>query len=633
MRFLSLFLGVLLWLSANVVAQVVSDTLEMKEITVTSTRYRIPIIKQPSQTIVIDSAKLAGTYGQSIGEALSRYSSIFVRSNAPGAVSVASFRGFGGEQTRVLWEGMPINHSMLGVLDLSLMRSGSFSSVEISSGSGSSTYGSGISGSVSLSSTVKSREFLLGQSLGSNSNYITFGNAGFEKGNWLFGVNGSIQENENNYRYYDRNTEQEENRRHATFDNNQFQVQLGWKKEDKRFKSKLWFLKSDHEIPENVFVGSGTSRQHDAALRWLNSLNFRSGDVQHEVKTYLAQTELDYFDPNRTIESISTGREWNNEFSSTISVSPDFLLSNIVSAYFTEVRTNNYEDTKYRRVLSQQFTAEIQASSKLGVFPSFRLEHYSDFGTAISPSFGVNYQIINDEIYVHSLISRNFRAPTFNDLYWPQGGNENLNAETAVLIEAGIGITDSWNGIGDHHLAFFRTDISNGIRWTPGSGAFFQAQNYLSLLSYGVEWKASKSLKIGSFYLNYFQSTSYTRSMIDKARFNDDAAVGNQLPNVPKWKYSGSISASKGKLSSSLHGNFVSERYSTEQNSLRDPEPAYFVLDASINYSKTVQETVVNLSLQVNNILDEHYEVVRLYPQPLRNFLITLTIKHRTGSS
>jgi len=36
--------------------------------------------------------------------------------------------------------------------------------------------------------------------------------------------------------------------------------------------------------------------------------------------------------------------------------------------------------------------------------------------------------------------------------------------------------------------------------------------------------------------------------------------------------------------------------------------------------------------VQVNNILDEQYEVVRLYPQPLRNFLITLTIKHKNGN-
>jgi iron complex outermembrane receptor protein len=625
--FLSLF--VLVMSPVITLSQVVSDTLEMKEITITSNRYRIPVIKQPSHSVVLDSARLANTNGQSLGQALSKYSSIFVRSNAPGAISIASFRGFGGEQTRVLWEGMPINHSMLGLVDLSLLRAHSFSSVEVSPGSASSAYGSGISGSVALNSTLTSKEIIAGQSVGSNANFITFGKLGVEIGSWNLAVDGSIQKNENDYRYFDRNTEQVENRRHAEFDNNQVQFQAGWKKEDKRFQSKFWYLKSDHEIPENVFVGSGTATQYDAAYRWINTFKFRTGKAQHSVKIYLAQTELDYFDPNRDIESISTGREWNNEWLTSIFISPNFLLTNITSIYFTEVNTNNYSNKKYRSVVSEQLMAEITPNMKLSLFPRLRIDHYNDFGTALSPSFGFNYQIIDEELYVQSQVSRNFRAPTFNDLYWPEGGNEELDPETALKLEAGLGVTDKWKGIGNHNVTFFRADISNGIRWTPGVGAFFQAQNYLSLLSYGVEWTSSKSFQFGDYKFSYSQSSSYTRSTIDEARFQGDAAVNNQLPYVPKWKYSGNLSIDKGSLNTSLFGNWVSERFSTEQNELRDAEPSYFVMDASISYSRSFNKTELGLSVQVNNLFNEEYEVVRLYPQPLRNFLITFTIKQK----
>lgn len=631
MRFISLLIVLMALPSAKVFAQVVSDSLVMNEITVTSTRYRVPIIKQPSNTILIDSAKIAQTKGQSLGEILSRYSSIFVRSNAPGAISIASFRGFGGEQTRVLWEGIPINHSMLGLVDLSLLQANSFSAVEVSSGSGSATYGSGISGSVALKSSLSSNEIIAGQTVGSNSNFISFAKVGFDVGNWVVGLGGSLQENKNNYKYYDRNTEQEESRRHAEYDNNQFQVQARWQKASKRFESKFWYLKSDHEIPENVFVGSGTARQYDAAYRWVNTFNFRKGNTQHGFKTYLAQTELDYFDPNRDIESISTGREWNNEWSASIYYSPEFLLTNVSSAYFTQVETNNYSDKKYRSVFSEQLMAEVNPVNQLGIFPSIRMDHYNDFGFALSPSLGVNYHIVEDELYFYAQASRNFRAPTFNDLYWPQGGNEKLNPETAIKYEAGIGITEEWAGAGDHDITFYRMDISNGIRWTPGASAFFQAQNYLSLLSYGIEWTASKKIRIASYKLIYDQFISYTRSTIDEPRFSGDAAVNDQLPYVPKWKYSGSVSLQKGNARASFFGNWVSERFSTEQNDLRDPEPAYFLVDASLGYSTSINKTEVAINLQINNIFDEEYEVVRLYPQPLRNFLITLTIKQKTN--
>jgi len=631
MRFISILVALWALLSINAFSQVVTDTLVMKEITVSSTRYRVPIIKQPSHTILIDSAKLVNAYGQSLAETLSRYSSIFVRSNAPGAISIASFRGFGGEQTRVLWEGMPINHSMLGLVDFSLLQAISFSAVEVSSGSVSSTYGSGISGSVALKSTLNSKELIAGQSVGSNGNYISFGRIGFDLGKWIIGIGGSYQENENSYRYFDRNTEQIENRRNATFDNNQFQIQAAWKNGSKRFESKFWFLKSDHEIPENVFIGSGSAIQYDAAYRWINTFKFRKGNFQHSLKSYLAQTDLDYFDPNRGIESLSTGREWNNEWLTSIYFSQNLLITNVLSANFTEVETNNYQDKKYRYIFSEQLMAEIYPIQQLGIFPSLRLDYYNDFGSALSPSLGINYQVFENQLYLHAQASRNFRAPTFNDLYWPQGGNEELNPETAIKYEIGLGITDSWIGAGDHDLTFFRADISDGIRWTPGASAMFQAQNYLSLLSYGVEWSASKNMKLGSYEINYTQTSSFTRSTINEARFLGDAAVNGQLPYVPKWKSSGSLTVQKRKLKASLFGNWVGERFSTEQNELRNAEPEYFLIDASIGYSVPVKKTELTLNLQVNNIFNEEYETVRLYPQPLRNFLFTLTIKQKSN--
>ncbi len=618
-------------LSIGLSAQV-ADTLEMQEIEVVSTRYRTPVFKQPSYTVTIDSLVLSKLKGQSIGNVLGRYSSIFVRSNAPGAISIASFRGFGGQQTRVLWEGMPINHSMLGVVDLSLLQAGSFTSVEVSPGSSSSAYGSGISGSVALQSLLNTKEISLSQSFGSNGNLITSANGGVSLNKWSIGVGGSYQQNENDYRYFDRNTQQEEHRQHAEFDNIQLQAQAGWKKESTRFYSKFWFLKSDHEIPENVFVGGGTARQYDAAYRWINTFNFRKGNIQHRLKTYLAQTELDYFDPNRGIESISTGREWNNEWSAAIFFSPILMLTNVVSAHFTEVETNNFDEAQYRSVLSGQVMAEWNLAKKLGVFPGIRFDWYNDFGSTLSPSLGVNYQMIPEEFYIHSQLSRNFRAPTFNDLYWPQGGSPDLEPETAIKTEFGIGISDRLFGIGNHDVTFFRADISNGIRWTPGSSTFFEARNYLSLLSYGLEWTASKSMKVGMANASYNHSASYTRATIDETRFAGDAAVNNQLPYVPRWKYSGAITVQKNNLTGSLSGSWVSERYSTEQNNLRNPEPPYVVLDASFGYSKSINKTEFNLSIQVNNVLDKQYEIIRLYPQPLRNFLITITIKQKTKS-
>lgn len=628
MRTLYPFIIFTISLSTYAFAQEADTLINMQPIEIVSTRYQLPVVQQPTFTVVIDSTWLSVIPGQSFGELLGQFSSIFIKSNAPGAVSTASFRGFGGEQTRVLWEGMQINHSMLGLVDFSLLRSASFSSVEVSPGSSSSMYGSGISGSVALTSDLKKDSWQVSQSVGSNGNKISSADIGKQIQKWSFGLSGAYQHNDNDYRYFDRNTQQIENRKHAQFDNIQAQAQVAWKSESTQFNSKFWYLTSDHNIPENVFVGAGTARQFDAAYRWVNSFKFRKGRYQHSLKSYLAQTELDYFDEKRNINSVSTSREWNNEWQIQRYFSETLRLINVVSTSFAEVETNNYYDKKFRSILSEQVSLEWNPTLKFRIFPNLRIDSYNDFGIAVSPSLGANYQLREDQFYLQTQISRNFRAPTFNDLYWPQGGNENLSPETALKSEFGVGITDEYLKIGEHNLTFFRADVSDGIRWTPGGGNFFQAQNYLSLLSYGAEWSASKSFRFGNFITRYSHSASYTRATIDKSRFVGDQAVNNQLPYVPKWKYSGTIATSIQNFTMLFASRWVSERFSTEQNNVRNPEPAYFINDASVSYNVDFNNTFVQFQLNVNNLFNQQYEIVRLYPQPLRNFLFSIIIKH-----
>lgn len=626
MRLLYLFIFISICLSSNVFAQTADTLVKLQAIEIVSTRYSVPVIKQPTFTVLIDTTLLS-TGGRSFGDILSQYSSIFVKSNAPGAVSTISFRGFGGEQTRVLWEGMQINHSMLGLVDFSLLRSTTFSSVEISPGSSSSMYGSGISGTVALSSDIKKSEWQARQAVGSNGNNISSAYFAKSFNNWSFGLNGIYQQNDNDYRYFDRNTQQIENRKHASFDNIQAQAHVGWKRDSNEFKSKFWYLKSDHEIPENVFVGSGNAQQFDRAYRWVNSFRFRKGANQHQIKSYVAQTELDYIDKTKNINSLSTSREWNNEWQLERYISEKLRILNVVSVQLSEIETNNYSETKVRNILSEQVSLEWFPKSKLRIYPNIRVDKYNDFGFAFSPSLGVNYELYSNKLYVHSQASRNFRAPTFNDLYWPQGGNEDLLAEQAFTIEVGIGSTNNFLNAGDHNFTFFRTNISDGIRWTPNGSSSFEAQNYLSLLSYGLEWNANKAVIFGKLTTRYAHNISYTRATIDKARFDGDQAVNNQLPYVPKWKYSASVSSEYQNFKMTFANRWVGSRFSTEQNNLLNPEPAYVASDVSASYVIKIQETDVQLLLNIGNVFNQQYEVVRLFPQPLRNLLFTINIK------
>src|SRR5699024_5712930 len=115
-------------------AQLVSDSLQLEQIEVVATRIRQPLKLQPTHINFIDSARLSFVQNKTLGEVLSMESTLFIKSNGPGLVATASQRGFGAEQIQVLWEVIRLNHSMLGLTDLSLVPADFFSNIPISSG-------------------------------------------------------------------------------------------------------------------------------------------------------------------------------------------------------------------------------------------------------------------------------------------------------------------------------------------------------------------------------------------------------------------------------------------------------------------------------------------------------------------
>ncbi|MEX0724097.1 MAG: TonB-dependent receptor [Gracilimonas sp.] len=613
-------------LYTNVNAQTKADTLDLGEITIESTRINKPALDQPVQVAKIDSGHIALQTGLDLGDMLSRFSSLYIRNNGPGAASVISQRGFGGEQTRVLWEGMPINHEMLGVTDLSLLPANTFSEVEVTSGSGSSLFGSGISGTVFLKNDQKADRISVGQSIGSFGNYITNSFASARSGNFLLSVNASTQSNKNDFRYYDQNSGSIEVRERGSFENDQVMGSIGWKKGKVQAKSSLWWSRADHEITENIFSGPGSAAQYDKSLRWVNNLKIHTEKFLWEGRVYASSTQLDYFNPTVNIESLSESNQASSEITGTYFYNDKTEIRGNISGTLTEVETNNYSEIKGRRQLGTGVSASLNPFSRLKLYPALRFDYYNDFGEALSPSLGLNYAIIKDELSIRGSVARNFRAPTFNDLYWPDGGNEDLEAERGFKSEIGFNHELKGEVNFSQQFSVYFIQLDNGIKWLPDTGGDFRAQNIQEITSKGMEWSGSVSGRIGKWKLAADQNISYTRAYISEERFRNDQAAGNQLPYVPYWKSSTSLQAEISGFSAIINGIFIDERFTTEQENINTAADEYFVLDASANYRINFSQTQLSVIAKANNLFNEQYSIVRFYPMPLRNFLIQITL-------
>ena len=83
-----------------------------------------------------------------------------------------------------------------------------------------------------------------------------------------------------------------------------------------------------------------------------------------------------------------------------------------------------------------------------------------------------------------------FKAPTFNDLYWPTtlfaGGNEFLQPELTETYEIGFDVYQDW---GFTSLHVYKSFVDNLIEWATADGFFWQPSNVSSTKHNGVEFQ------------------------------------------------------------------------------------------------------------------------------------------------
>lgn len=610
-------------------AQVRTDTLTLGEFTVESTRIRMPVLDQPVKITRVDSSQIVLQVGADLGSLLNELSSLYIRTNGPGTASIISQNGLGGEQTRVLWEGMALNHQMLGVTDLSLIPASLFSEIELNSGTGSAHFGSGVGGTVYLKNQISSSHAGLSQTVGSFGNRISRGEVALQGEALSFKLSGSTQTNDNSFKYYDESTGSVEHRQRGALQNEQVMGSLKWEQKNLEFKSSIWWNQVDHELPENIYAGVGTASQFDESIRWVNSFKWNTPKGLLEGRMFAGTTSLDYIDEQKGINSLSESRSLSSEVSYSYFSSEHIEVGGRVSADHSEVETNNYTELKSRQSISGSLYGKYIMRSGLKWYPALRFDQYNDFGRALSPSLGLNYSLVENKIAVRALVARNFRAPTFNDLYWPAGGNEELEAEKGWKSEIGLVHEGGEKWTYRQQLTAHFVRLYDGIKWQPDAGGNFKAQNIQEITSRSAEWIGELGTSFGEWKFIGRQSIRYTRSYFSKERFTGDQATGNQLPYVPYWKFNSRAEIRLKGLRGVVDAVYVSDRYTTEQNSMVTSADAYLVFNAALNYSRQINHTQLSISGKLNNLFNERYDVVRFFPMPLRNYFIQISI-HQT---
>lgn len=152
------------------------------------------------------------------------------------------------------------------------------------------------------------------------------------------------------------------------------------------------------------------------------------------------------------------------------------------------IDSSNLGDHRYRR---SSFFAEAQQplGANLVIYPGFRLDGYSDFGSNFSPSLSALWWV-NPQVKVRSSISRGYRVPSFTERFYTDPNHQavsELAPERSLGFEAGA----DWifkDGLMVSATAFLRgeRDVIDWLRSDPS--ARWHTANVHRIDTRGVEW-------------------------------------------------------------------------------------------------------------------------------------------------
>lgn len=243
----------------------------------------------------------------------------------------------------------------------------------------------------------------------------------------------------------------------------------------------------------------------------------------------------------------------------------------------------------------------------------------------LTPSFFVSWRPFPQSgLSLRGFYKRIFRMPTLNDLYYTFIGNINLEPEFTTQYDLGFTYSRTFNSTWLRSLEVqtdvYYNEVENKIVATPTSNFFrWTMVNLGNVEIRGVDvalqtgWKIGRELTVSN-RINY----TYQRAQ----DFTDPKSefYGGQIPYIPWHSGSAVVNLQWRSWEASYSFIYTGERYSSQANIPYNYQLPWYTSDFSVSKGLKVWKGDLKLTLEVNNLLNQQYEVVTCYPMPGTNF-------------
>jgi outer membrane receptor for ferrienterochelin and colicins len=610
----------------------------MNPIIVTATQSDHMQYRVSASSEVYTLSRIKENNGYTAGEIIETASSLFVKDNGGLAgVKSLSIRGSDNSQILVLLDGQRLNSAQFAGFDLNAIPGDALERIEIVRGGNSALFGSdAIGGTVNLITreSVPSRGF----SLGMRSTFGSYSTTGlhlsgtYQRGNLFNFVSYNHIKSNGNFSYTDPNTSEEKARENNDYKSNTIFI-----------KSKLKFshhgslqftyqnLESNRGISGSIlWLSPQARRQEDRKLYSLRYIQQISTGLRVKAQTYFQNYSHSYQNPDSWPPADSHHK---NRVAGFDAHALWTLGSHFIVTSGGGVRNDRVESTDIRihRRTNQNLFLQTEINYTVNLFrhqiqwnwtPALRWDSYTDIGSQTCPKLGLLISSGQKTLIgFRGNISRSFRTPTFNDLYWPEDmfcrGNPGLKPEIGANFDFGLLFHSLQSSLFQMELTYFKNSIKNLIIWEPGLDWIWTPQNIGKATVAGLESTFTFRSPNNRFFFKIIHSW-----MKAKNNAPDSPDTGKQLIYRPDSKTDILTGFSIAPLRLNLNYRIISKRFTLSDNS--SSIPGYSLLNGNVNLSCVLFGIAFDATLQMRNLLDKSISILEGYPIPGREIRFSL---------
>lgn len=577
---------------------VFSQDIDLEKVVVTASR-----ISQDSGSVarnvdLITSKDIEQSGAQDLSDVLGQLPSLTVSQyGGLGSTKSVRMRGSNASQTLIMLDGRPLNNPRDGEVDLSMLSISinDISRIEVLHGPGSSLYGSNAMGGVIniISKNPPKEGFKTDiiSGFGTFRTYLDRISHGGKLAKFGYLISGSY---DSTWGYRDNSKlNQKMLNTKITYDfdtQNVFTINSG-------------FFRNLLGTPGSLLMPDSDDKQ-----RTYKNFVDASWDVRLDetmgfnVKMYNTYERLEFIENSASYE-----KNIHGTISRGVDVQGDKKFSDFYRLLGGFNYVANYNDSTSSGkhaycVKAWYFDNQIDITKRLFFTLGSRMENYSTFGFTFNPSASVLFKL-DEKTKIRSSISRSFRTPTFNDLYWPAdpwtSGNPNLKPEKGITGEMGVErqIVSRLNS----RITYFHTQYKNMINWAP-SGMVWTPSNVDSAQIDGLE------------LLNRFTITDDLNADITYSwQHAKDMRTKKYLIYQPNNKAGVTLNYKLEKMGLllSVRGEYVDRRFHDVNNIMYVKRFFSFGLSGS----KKINQ-YFSCFASIDNMTNRTYQMVQDYPMP-----------------